>query len=169
MTLEAAYSELVTRIKRPHLLGSIGELLGWDEQVNLPAASADQRAQQHAVLADVTHAAASDPRIGELLAVLEKAADPAARPEVGPYLASTLLEIIDNTGSSLRVLHCCIGGSSIFARISDPRIFTEIAEEAEGNTVYGLSLLPPLPPVRRFAFGCGSPRYAFLRPFRSVL
>lgn len=75
MTLDAAYSELVTLLKRPHLLGSIGELLGWDEQVNLPSASADQRAEQHAVLADVTHAAASNARIGELLVQLENASN----------------------------------------------------------------------------------------------
>jgi carboxypeptidase Taq len=50
----------------------VGELLGWDEQVNLPPESADQRAEQHAVLAEATHAAASDRRIGELLEMLEK-------------------------------------------------------------------------------------------------
>lgn len=73
MTLEAAYEELVARLKRVHSLGSIGELLGWDEQVNLPPESADQRAEQLAALAEVIHAAASDRRVGELLAVLEKA------------------------------------------------------------------------------------------------
>jgi carboxypeptidase Taq len=53
------------------LLGSIGELLGWDEQVNLPSESAEQRAAQHAALAQSRHAAASELRIGELLALLE--------------------------------------------------------------------------------------------------
>jgi len=75
----AAYAELTGRLKRPHLLGSIGELLGWDEQVNLPPDSADQRAAQHAVIAEAAHAAACDPRIGELLAALE--ADAAALTE----------------------------------------------------------------------------------------
>ena len=36
MTLDDAYQELVSHLKRVHSLGSIGELLGWDEQVNLP-------------------------------------------------------------------------------------------------------------------------------------
>jgi carboxypeptidase Taq len=71
MSNEEAYAELVGGLKRAHLLGSVGELLGWDEQVNLPPASADQRAEQHAVMAEVTHAAASDRRIGELLEELE--------------------------------------------------------------------------------------------------
>ncbi len=73
MTTDEAYARLVERLKQVHLLGSIGELLGWDEQVNLPPDSADQRAEQHAALAAVTHAAASDAAIGEALASLEKA------------------------------------------------------------------------------------------------
>jgi len=70
MNVDAAYAELVGLLKRGHLLGSVGELLGWDEQVNLPPDSADQRAEQQAVQAEVQHAAASDPRIGECLDAL---------------------------------------------------------------------------------------------------
>jgi len=72
MTTAAAYVELEAKLKTAHLLSSIGELLGWDEQVNLPADSADQRAAQRATLAGVQHTASTDPRIGELLALLEK-------------------------------------------------------------------------------------------------
>lgn len=64
-------NELVPLLKRSHLLGTIGELLGWDEQVNLPPGAAEQRAAQHAVLAETQHAATSDARIGALLAQLE--------------------------------------------------------------------------------------------------
>ena len=71
MTWETAYLELVRDLQRLHSLGSIGELLGWDEQVNLPAESADQRAEQHAVLAEVIHATASDPKMGARLGLLE--------------------------------------------------------------------------------------------------
>ena len=71
MTSEAAYAELVRHLQRLHSLGSIGELLGWDEQVNLPPDSADQRGEQHAVLAELIHAASSEPKIGGLLDVLE--------------------------------------------------------------------------------------------------
>jgi carboxypeptidase Taq len=71
MTRDEAYTELVERLRRIHLLGSVGELLAWDEQVNLPAGSADQRSEQLAALADVTHAAAADPRLGDLLNRLE--------------------------------------------------------------------------------------------------
>jgi carboxypeptidase Taq len=71
MTTEAAYAELVSRLKRAHVLSTVNGLLGWDEQVNLPPDSADLRAEQLALLAELQHAAASDPRIGEVLTLLE--------------------------------------------------------------------------------------------------
>ena len=70
MRTDPSLDELTRLIKRAHTLGTIGELLGWDEQVNLPPGAAEQRAMQHAVLAETQHAAASDPRIGELLQLL---------------------------------------------------------------------------------------------------
>jgi carboxypeptidase Taq len=71
MNTSDAFSELNVRLRRAQLLDSVGQLLGWDEQVNLPSDSAAQRAAQHAALAETTHAAMSDPRIGELLVALE--------------------------------------------------------------------------------------------------
>src|SRR3954467_9667859 len=65
-------TELVALIQRAHTLRTVGELLGWDEQVNLPPGAAEQRAGQHAAIAEVQHVAASSPRIGELLSQLEK-------------------------------------------------------------------------------------------------
>ncbi|MES2695993.1 MAG: carboxypeptidase M32 [Verrucomicrobiota bacterium] len=72
MKSPSAFQELVVLVKRAHTLGTVGEVLGWDEQVNLPPGAAEQRAGQHAVLAEATHAASSERRIGELLAELEK-------------------------------------------------------------------------------------------------
>ena len=43
---------LTTLVQRAHLLGTVGELLGWDEQVNLPSGAAEQRAVQQAALAE---------------------------------------------------------------------------------------------------------------------
>lgn len=71
MTVDAALDQLVPLLKRSHTLATVSELLGWDEQVNLPPGAAEQRAGQQAVLAETLHAASSDPRIGELLARLE--------------------------------------------------------------------------------------------------
>ena len=58
--MPAAYDQLVAKLKRAHTLGTVADLLGWDEQVNLPADSADVRAGQHAVMAETQHAAATD-------------------------------------------------------------------------------------------------------------
>jgi len=70
MTIPAAYAELLARLKGAHALGSVGDLLAWDEQVNLPPGGAEQRAAQHAAMAQVHHAAIADPRCGELLGAL---------------------------------------------------------------------------------------------------
>ncbi len=66
-----AYDVLVARLKRVHVLGSVSGLLGWDEQVNLPPDSSDLRAEQLALIAELHHAAASDPEIGRCLGKLE--------------------------------------------------------------------------------------------------
>src|SRR5688572_28780034 len=71
MTIEGATDELVGLIKQAHTLGTIGDVLGWDEQVNLPTGAAEQRGAQHAALAEVVHMANSAGRIGELLGILE--------------------------------------------------------------------------------------------------
>ena len=47
-----AYSELVAKLRRTHYIGTVGDILGWDEQVNLPPDSGDQRAAQHSVMAE---------------------------------------------------------------------------------------------------------------------
>lgn len=71
MNLDATLAELVALVQRARTLGSVSDLLGWDEQVNLPTGAAEQRAAQLAVMAEVQHAADSDPRIGAALATLE--------------------------------------------------------------------------------------------------
>jgi len=76
-----AYAALLTHLERIHKLDTVAQLLGWDEQVNLPAQSADLRAEQHAVLAETIHAASSDSKLGELLATLAAAGDGALTPD----------------------------------------------------------------------------------------
>lgn len=72
---------LVADLKRANVLGSVLSVLGWDEQVNLPPESAARRAEQSAVLAELHHAAATAPRIGEALAALEAKGDAATADE----------------------------------------------------------------------------------------
>lgn len=75
MTTQAAMTELIGLVQRAHALGTVGELLGWDEQVNLPSGAAEQRGRQHAAIAEAQHVAASLPRIGALLMFLEGRSD----------------------------------------------------------------------------------------------
>jgi len=71
----ALYDELIAKLRKAHVLGSVGDLLMWDEQVNLPAGSAELRGEQQAVIAQLHHAAISEARVGELVAGLEVGQD----------------------------------------------------------------------------------------------
>ena len=71
VTDNSTYNKLIAELKRLHYLNSSLRLLGWDEQVNLPKGSAEQRAQQSAVLADIVHREFIQPQIGKWLNNLE--------------------------------------------------------------------------------------------------
>ncbi|MGA1205039.1 MAG: carboxypeptidase M32 [Opitutales bacterium] len=65
------YLELVSRLKRLDRIGSIGSLISWDEQVNLPPGSSGLRSEQRAVFTEIAHREASHPEIGELIDKVE--------------------------------------------------------------------------------------------------
>ena len=67
MSSSNTYTRLVDELKRLDRLGSVGAILGWDEQVNLPPASAGLRAEQNAVFAELYNREASNPRLGGLI------------------------------------------------------------------------------------------------------
>jgi carboxypeptidase Taq len=71
MRAEAAYDELLRRAREQSLLGSCAELLTWDEETYMPAGGTRHRGDQLALLAGLQHAQMTDPRLGELLDVLE--------------------------------------------------------------------------------------------------
>jgi carboxypeptidase Taq len=71
MQAQAAYDELLRRNREASLLASCTELLGWDELTFMPAAGAAYRAEQLALMAGLQHDRATDPRLGELLAIVE--------------------------------------------------------------------------------------------------
>ncbi|OWK35971.1 carboxypeptidase M32 [Fimbriiglobus ruber] len=82
-TADDAYAELVTRAKDVALVQSCSAVLGWDQQTYMPKAGAALRGDQLALLAAIGHEKATDPRIGELLAVVETSplvADPESVP-----------------------------------------------------------------------------------------
>jgi carboxypeptidase Taq len=83
--LERAYQELIQRTREIGMLASCSALLSWDEQTYMPAGGASHRAEQMAMLAGLRHHRLTDPRIGELLAVLQGSdlsADPKSAPAV---------------------------------------------------------------------------------------
>lgn len=66
-----AYAELLTALREMATLGSVGSLLGWDEQVMLSPAGNGFRADQSALISRLTHERATDPRLGDLIGELE--------------------------------------------------------------------------------------------------
>ena len=69
-----AYDELIRRSRELATLASCSAVLGWDEQTYMPAGGAAHRGNQMALLAGLHHERATDPRIGELLAIVEGSA-----------------------------------------------------------------------------------------------
>src|SRR4051812_12849256 len=74
MQPQAAYDELLRRSRDEALLESCQAVLGWDELTYMPPGAVQGRAEQLAYLAGLQHDKASDPRVGELLTLAEKAA-----------------------------------------------------------------------------------------------
>jgi carboxypeptidase Taq len=72
MNTQAAYDELIQRTREESLLASCAELLGWDELTYMPRGGVAHRGNQMAFLAGLLHQRASDPRLGELLDLLEE-------------------------------------------------------------------------------------------------
>jgi carboxypeptidase Taq len=71
MDAHEAYVELIRRAKEQAVLGSCSSLMGWDEQTYMPRSGAAHRGGQMALLAGLHHERATDPRIGDLLAIVE--------------------------------------------------------------------------------------------------
>src|SRR5262249_28452478 len=76
----SAYDELVRLWRERSLLGSCSALLGWDEHTFMPRGGATPRSEQLALLAGMLHERATDPRIAELLGIVE-GSDLVADPE----------------------------------------------------------------------------------------
>lgn len=66
-----AYDELLRCCREESLLASIAELLEWDELTYMPAAGVEHRGNQQALIAGLHHQRTTDPRLGELLDIVE--------------------------------------------------------------------------------------------------
>ncbi|MCH7494256.1 carboxypeptidase M32 [bacterium] len=66
-----AYDWLAELSRERHVVGGIGALVGWDQEVNMPPKGAPHRARMRAWMAGQHHRLATLPRIGEALAAAE--------------------------------------------------------------------------------------------------
>ena len=71
MTPQQAYEDLVRRINEIATLASCSAVLSWDHQVYMPAGGGAFRAKQTSLLAGMIHEKFVDPKIGELLSMVE--------------------------------------------------------------------------------------------------
>ena len=67
----SAYDELLERLRDIDLIGQIGGLVSWDQEVLMPPKAAGLRAEQLAWISKTGHQRLTNPRIGELLDALE--------------------------------------------------------------------------------------------------
>jgi carboxypeptidase Taq len=70
---EAAYDELVERVRRLTNVGHAADLLSWDQQVMMPSGGAPARSRQLSALSAVEHDLLTDERTGDLLDAAETA------------------------------------------------------------------------------------------------
>ncbi len=70
-----AYDALMVRMRELDVIGQIGGLLGWDQEVMMPPKGAPLRAEQLAWLSTESHKRMTDPEVGKLLAAAESEDD----------------------------------------------------------------------------------------------
>ena len=68
------YFDIANRLHEIATLRSVEALLGWDEQVGLPAGGTTYRAEQASLMARLVHERLTDPLTGDMLAEVEAAA-----------------------------------------------------------------------------------------------
>ena len=71
MKPQTAYDELIRLVREEALLASCVDLLEWDEETYLPRGGVAHRSEQLALLAGLLHDRGTDPRLGELLDLVE--------------------------------------------------------------------------------------------------
>ncbi|MCG8400826.1 MAG: carboxypeptidase M32, partial [Firmicutes bacterium] len=68
---QTAYDQLLDHTRQASLLGSIGSILGWDQETLMPPQGLAHRSKQLAQIARLTHQMKTDARIGEWLGACE--------------------------------------------------------------------------------------------------
>ncbi len=76
----SAYDELCTLLKEAATLGSVGSLLGWEQETYMPRAAGEHRAEQMALISGLVHDRVTSARIGELIGACEADDDVVGEP-----------------------------------------------------------------------------------------
>ena len=71
----SAYSELMEFNRKTVALGEVAGRMGWDQETVMPRGAQEQRAEEHAAMAEVLHGRRNDPRIGDWLAAAQGSDD----------------------------------------------------------------------------------------------
>lgn len=87
MSAEELFAEVCGQARKAARLASVEAVLGWDEQTYLPPHGSGYRAEQAATMAELAHAARTDPAHGERL---ERLADGPLGREGPPEVAGTI-------------------------------------------------------------------------------
>ena len=80
------YTNLTSRLRETAMLGSVGELLAWDQETMMPPSGARFRAEELAVVSSLVHRKATDAAVGELIASCEADATLVADPAIAANL-----------------------------------------------------------------------------------
>ncbi len=70
--MTTTYEQLIDHWQRLSVLGSVRGLLGWDQRTMMPPGGADHRADQQALMAELTHERVTDRRVGDWLGECEQ-------------------------------------------------------------------------------------------------
>jgi len=68
---KTAYTQLLRELRETAVLGSVSNLVAWDQETYMPAGADDARAEQRSLLASMIHKRLIDPRVGEMLEICE--------------------------------------------------------------------------------------------------
>jgi len=82
----AEYQELRDLLRQSEVLGSVASLLAWDQETMMPRRGTPLRAQQFALLTELSHERQTSPRIGDLLAKCEQDAELVSDPAISANL-----------------------------------------------------------------------------------
>jgi carboxypeptidase Taq len=80
------YTRLTRRLRETTTLGSVAELLGWDQETMMPRSAARFRAEELAVISSLVHQKSTDTDVGDLIATCEADATLAADPTTAANL-----------------------------------------------------------------------------------